>query len=132
MKWPDVAPKHRTSLAEGLLNVTPGMLTRQLAHTDAKAMRSALLNGGCDTRRRGTRDGPAAARTNPMTEIKWSAQRVGTSVDRRVVVNPDQARALLDARPPTSRSGYLLADMFACMYDAALRPDGHGRSARQS
>ena len=57
--------------------------------------------------------------TNPLRRVKWKAPRTTDTVDRRVVVNPDQARALLDAvwaRDPA------LAGFFACLYYAALRP----------
>lgn len=187
MKWPTASPKHRKSLAEGLLAVTPALLDRELEPARAKALRSALLNWGFNTRRRGTADQPpevtellswvgrhgrdlddiarpdvlrrlaaltatrldgtpAAPRTNqlrrvvlsgaldyavelgllvanPMPKIKWTTQRVNTSIDRRSVVNPDQARALLDAVAATPRSGHLLVGLFACMYYAALRPE---------
>ena len=42
--------------------------------------------------------------------------------DRRVVVNPGQARALLAAVPPQNPSGPSLVAFFASMYFAALRP----------
>jgi len=57
--------------------------------------------------------------TNPLKRVKWKAPRVSDEVDRRVVVNPDQARELVAAvweRDPA------LAAFFACMYYAALRP----------
>ena len=187
MKWVSASPKHRKSLAEGLLSVTPAMLDRELGPGDAKVLRSALLNWGFNTRRRaGTEqphevtelltwtgqhsrdlsdiarpdvmrrvakitsmklDGtPASARTsqlrrvllsgaldygvelglldsNPMGKIKWATARVNKTVDRRSVVNPDQARGLLEAVRRTPRSGHLLMGMFACMYYAALRPE---------
>lgn len=57
--------------------------------------------------------------TNPLHKIRWTAPKVADAVDRRVVVNPEQARQLLDAvwhRDPA------LAGFFACLYYAALRP----------
>ncbi|MGH3332855.1 MAG: tyrosine-type recombinase/integrase [Nocardioidaceae bacterium] len=57
--------------------------------------------------------------SNPLGKVRWSAPRGIDVVDRRVVVNPDQARRLLDAvwkRDPA------VAGFFACMYYAGLRP----------
>src|SRR5205085_2821093 len=57
--------------------------------------------------------------THPMDHVQWIAPKSDDEVDRRVVVNPKQARALLDAvqdREPRSVA------FFACMYYAALRP----------
>ena len=187
MKWPAASPKHRKSIAEALVTVTPVMLTAAIDAVRAKAMRSALLNWGYNTRRRGTEEQPpevtdlltwvarssrplgdlgkpdvirraldavamkldgtqAAGRTaqlkrvvlsnalgyavelgllasNPVTAIKWSVPRVSRLVDRRSVVNPDQARALLEAVRTTPRSGHLLVGFFASMYYSALRPE---------
>jgi len=56
---------------------------------------------------------------NPIKRVKWKAPKGTDVVDRRVVVNPQQARALLDAvwdRDPA------LAAFFACLYYAGLRP----------
>lgn len=187
MKWPAASPKHRKSIAEALITVTPVMLNGRIDIDEAKAMRSALLNWGYNTRRRGTPeqppdvtdllawaarssrslaeitrpdvirrvlqavssklDGTAAAGAttklkrvvlsnalsyavelglldaNPVASIKWTAPRVSKMVDRRAVVNPDQARALLDAVATTPTSGHLLVAFFASMYYSALRPE---------
>ncbi len=56
---------------------------------------------------------------HPMEHVQWMAPKGVDEVDRRSVVNPTQARALLDAvqdRDPR------LVGFFACMYYAALRP----------
>lgn len=56
---------------------------------------------------------------HPMDFIQWRAPRNVEQVDRKVVVNPEQARSLLAAvrdRDPH------LEGFFACMYFAALRP----------
>lgn len=60
---------------------------------------------------------------NPIGTIKWKTPKSTQEVDRRVVVNPDQARQLLDAVRITPRSGDRLVGFFACMYYAALRPE---------
>ena len=56
---------------------------------------------------------------HPMDAIQWRAPKNTDQVDRKVVVNPEQARSLLSAvreRDPH------LEGFFACMYFAALRP----------
>jgi integrase len=66
---------------------------------------------------------------NPLDRLKWTPPKAAEVVDRRVVVNPRQARALLVAvtyvgpqrRGPHAR-GQRLRALFACMYFAALRP----------
>ncbi|MFI7708621.1 tyrosine-type recombinase/integrase [Nonomuraea sp. NPDC049480] len=61
---------------------------------------------------------------NPLDEIKWTAPKAATVVDPRTVVNPAQARQLLDALPKVGRKrGARLKALFACIYYAALRPE---------
>jgi hypothetical protein len=57
-------------------------------------------------------------------EVKWKPPKVAELVDRRVVVNPRQARELLAAVTYVGRPwrGRHLRAFFACMYFAALRP----------
>ncbi|MEO3809823.1 tyrosine-type recombinase/integrase [Sphaerisporangium sp. B11E5] len=60
---------------------------------------------------------------NPLDRVNWKPAKVSGEVDRRVVVNPAQARELLVAVTYVGRSrGAMLAGMFACMYFAGLRP----------
>jgi integrase len=61
--------------------------------------------------------------TNPIRAIKWAAPKVSSQVDRRSVVNPRQARALLDAVRAQRPSGPRLVAFFAVMYYAGLRPE---------
>ncbi|MEQ4724918.1 tyrosine-type recombinase/integrase [Nonomuraea sp. B19D2] len=62
--------------------------------------------------------------SNPLDEIKWTAPKAVTVVDPRTVVNPVQARQLLDAVPKVGRKrGPRLKALFACIYYAALRPE---------
>jgi len=61
--------------------------------------------------------------TNPIRAIKWAAPKVSLQVDRRSVVNPRQARALLDAVSAQRPSGPRLVAFFAVMYYAGLRPE---------
>lgn len=56
---------------------------------------------------------------NPMDKVKWKPPAHTDVVDRRVVVNPGQARALLAEVRRTYPS---LEAFFACIYYAALRP----------
>jgi hypothetical protein len=61
---------------------------------------------------------------NPLDRVKWKPPKVAEVVDRRVVVNPGQARELLIAVTYVGRPwrGRRLRAFFACMYFAALRP----------
>ncbi|MEU7857886.1 site-specific integrase [Nonomuraea sp. NPDC049141] len=60
---------------------------------------------------------------NPLDRVKWRPVKSSNLVDRRVVVNPRQARELLIAVTYIGRTrGPMLAGMFACMYFAGLRP----------
>jgi integrase len=57
--------------------------------------------------------------SNPLDKVRWKAPKSTETVDRRVVVNHEQARRLLavvrQIHPP-------LEAFYACMYYAALRP----------
>ena len=61
--------------------------------------------------------------TNPIRMIKWAAPKVSSQVDRRSVVNPRQARTLLEAVRSQQLSGPRLVAFFAVMYYAGLRPE---------
>ena len=56
---------------------------------------------------------------NPLTRVKIRRRQVTEAVDGRVVVNPEQARALLAT---IGRRWPALHAYFACLYYAALRP----------
>ncbi len=60
---------------------------------------------------------------NPLPAMKWKAPKSSGQVDRRSVVNPVQARVLLDAVSRTRRSGPRLVAFFGLMYFSALRPE---------
>jgi integrase len=60
---------------------------------------------------------------NPIRTLKWTAPKVSSQVDRRSVVNPRQARALLEAVRAQQPSGPMLVAFFAVMYYAGLRPE---------
>jgi integrase len=61
--------------------------------------------------------------TNPIRALKWTTPKVSSQVDRRSVVNPRQARALLEAVRAQQPSGPRLVAFFAVMYYAGLRPE---------
>jgi integrase len=61
--------------------------------------------------------------TNSIRVLKWRTPRVSGQVDRRSVVNPRQARALLEAVRAQQPSGPRLVTFFAVMYYAGLRPE---------
>jgi integrase len=61
--------------------------------------------------------------SNPIRALKWTAPRVSGQVDRRCVVNPHQARALLDSVRVQQPSGQRLVAFFGLMYYAGLRPE---------
>ncbi|MGW0611270.1 tyrosine-type recombinase/integrase [Streptomyces sp. NPDC002788] len=63
---------------------------------------------------------------NPVTLVKWKPPKVTKEVDRRVVVNPRQARELLAAVSYVGgyrrARGRRMVALFACMYFGGLRP----------
>lgn len=67
---------------------------------------------------------------NKLPEVKWTAPKTVRTIDKRVVINPHQARKLLAAvkaqrieGQPRRSSGPMLVAFFAVMYYAALRPE---------
>ncbi|WP_018683659.1 tyrosine-type recombinase/integrase [Actinokineospora enzanensis] len=70
-----------------------------------------------------------ALSVNRLGEVKWQIPKTVKAIDKRVVVNPRQAVALLDAvaaqkveGQPRRSSGPMLRAYFASMYYAGLRP----------
>jgi integrase len=65
-------------------------------------------------------------RENPLNSVRWQKPKVSSQVDPRVVVNPQQARSLLNAMSYVGgyerARGRRLVGLFACMYFAGLRP----------
>lgn len=57
--------------------------------------------------------------SNPLDRVRWKTPKSTETVDRRVVVNHEQARRLLAAVRETHAP---LEAFYACMYYAALRP----------
>jgi integrase len=61
--------------------------------------------------------------SNPLPTFKWKAPKASGQVDRRVVVNPVQARVLLNSVDAVKRSGPRLVAFFGLIYFSALRPE---------
>ncbi|GAA4866792.1 tyrosine-type recombinase/integrase [Actinomycetospora straminea] len=61
-------------------------------------------------------------RSNPLRTIRWSAPKLADTVNPRAVVNPAQARSLLEAVKVQGKAGPALVAFFAAIYYAALRP----------
>ncbi|CAI7975621.1 Tyr recombinase domain-containing protein [Frankia sp. Hr75.2] len=59
---------------------------------------------------------------NPLMTLKWTAPKQVEQVDRRVVCNHGQARALLDAVRHQGDTGRHLVAYYATAYYAGLRP----------
>ncbi|WP_239086131.1 tyrosine-type recombinase/integrase [Catellatospora methionotrophica] len=60
--------------------------------------------------------------TNPIDTVAWRSAKAVETVDRRVVVNPDQAERLLAAVGEQGEMGARLVAFFALIYYAATRP----------
>lgn len=70
--------------------------------------------------------------SNPIVSLAWTAPKTVKAVDKRVVVNPAQARTLLDAVcEHGGPSGPALVAFFGVMYYSALRP-GEALNLRKS
>jgi site-specific recombinase XerD len=61
---------------------------------------------------------------SPIKDLRWTAPRASQAIDRRRVINPDQARALLAAVEAQEPSGLRLVAFFGVMYYRGLRPEG--------
>lgn len=59
---------------------------------------------------------------NPLDSLKWSAPKVVRAIDKRTVINHEQARRLLEAVRDQEPSGPRLVAFFGVMYYSALRP----------
>lgn len=60
--------------------------------------------------------------TNPLDRVRWKAPKVAEQVDRRSVVNHDQAKALLEVVGAQGGIGPHLVGFFALMYYAVASP----------
>ena len=59
---------------------------------------------------------------NPLTSVSWTSPKVAEAIDRRRVVNPRQAQALLEAVATQGPMGRHLEAFFGCLYHGGLRP----------
>ena len=103
------APGGRPVNAEPGADAGPASTARQNRTILANAMEYAIKLGLLEM--------------NPIRRIKWTMPKVSSQVDRRSVVNPRQARALLEAVRAQQPSGPRLVAFFAVMYYAGLRPE---------
>ncbi|MER8159549.1 tyrosine-type recombinase/integrase [Streptomyces sp. NPDC094472] len=60
--------------------------------------------------------------SNPLPQVQWSIPNPVEQVDPGAVVNPRQARRLLDAVAEQGDRGKHLRAFFGCLYHAGLRP----------
>ncbi|MEU8051776.1 tyrosine-type recombinase/integrase [Micromonospora haikouensis] len=67
---------------------------------------------------------------NPLPQLKWKPPRTVTTVDRRSVANPVQARTLLDGVREQGRIGPRMVAFYGCLYYAAMRPEEAARLAK--
>ncbi len=87
------------------------------AATSARRNRAVLFNALEHAAELGLLD------SNPVKDLRWTAPRVSQAVDRRRVINPAQARALLEAVRSQEPSGPRLVAFFGVMYYCGLRPE---------
>jgi integrase len=92
---------------------------KQAAASTARRHRTILANALDYARELGVINGE----TNPIRALKWTAPKASAGVDRRCVVSPRQARALLAAVRAQRPSGPRLVAFFGVMYYAGLRPE---------
>ncbi|OQO91958.1 integrase [Saccharomonospora piscinae] len=69
-------------------------------------------------------------RANGLRDLKWTAPKEVKAIDKRVVINPEQARRLLAAvgeqrvdGQPRRSSGPMLVAFFGTLYYSGLRPE---------
>jgi integrase len=136
--------KHRGAAPEGVEDVLSWLScnTRQVKDLADPALSRRLLTAAT-SRLDGTRAASTSVRRNravllntldyavelgllednPIKTIKWRTPRTTPQVDRRVVVNPSQARALLEAVQVQKPSGPRLVAFFGVLYYSGLRPE---------
>ncbi len=185
MKWAEVAPNSRRSIADALATATTALMTTDRSAPKPAQLRKALYGWAFNAKLRETappahlartvawieqntvpitdlaepdtlhrvlnqltrkQDGKPAAATvvarkravlhnllayavdkktyaiNPMATTRWKSPKIADTIDRRRVVNPTQAQALLDAVAAQGPMGKHLEAFFGCIYHAGLRP----------
>ena len=98
---------------------TTNVDAKQAAASTARRHRTILANALDYARELDTID----VASNPIRALKWRAPKTSTAVDRRSVINPRQARALLAAIRTQKPSGPRLVAFFGVIYYAGLRPE---------
>src|SRR5439155_12549578 len=58
----------------------------------------------------------------PVDRVQWTAPEVAQAIDRRVVANPVQVAALLDAVRALGKRADRVTAFFGCLYYAGTRP----------
>src|SRR5215472_10154245 len=114
---PDRSARRRNGKSDPLDHATGRLDGTNAAASTARRHRTILANAMDYAIELGLLD------SNPIRALKWTAPKVSSLVDRRSVVNPRQARALLEAVQDQQPSGTRLVAFFALMYYAGLRPE---------
>lgn len=112
-----VSVLNETSEVRALLTLIASKLDGNAAASSVvKRKRAVLFNVMEYAVERGLLD------TNLMTTIKWKVPKPVKAIDKRVVVNPQQAARLLLSVRAQQPSGPRLVTFFAVMYYSGLRP----------
>jgi len=114
---PDRSARRRNGKSDPLDHATGRLDGKNAAASTARRHRTILANAMDYAIELGLFE------TNPIRALKWTAPKASGQVDRRSVVNPRQARALLAAVRAQEPSGPRLVAFFAVMYYAGLRPE---------
>ncbi len=113
-----VSALRRSADARALLEMAVTRLDgSRVAATSARRHRAVLFNALQYAVELGLLD------ANPIKDLRWTAPRASQAIDRRRVINPDQARALLAAVEAQEPSGPRLVAFFGVMYYCGLRPE---------
>ena len=113
-----VSALHRSADARALLETAVTRLDgTRAAATSARRHRAVLFNALQYAVELGLLD------ANPVKDLRWTAPRASQAIDRRRVINPDQARVLLAALDAQQPSGPRLVAFFGVMYYCGLRPE---------
>jgi integrase len=90
LKWPDLAPNSRLSLAEAMTTATMALLTTKKNRPEAAELRRAMMQWAFITPRRTAGDPPVPLRR----AVRWLS---ANTVKLTAVEDPVQARTVLDA-----------------------------------
>jgi hypothetical protein len=111
-----VAELQRPADSRALLDAATTRLDiRRVAATSARATRAVLFNALEYAVELGLLG------SNPVKDLRWSAPRASYAIDRRRVINPDQARRLLAVVQAQHPSRPRLLPFFGVTYYCRLR-----------